>query len=82
MAQEFAEYNLRKNSLITTQQSIEVPFNPLIIVNNYVEITNKDLGLKRKRFIVNSVAFNSGNASMTLSVSNVDNLPMLGGIGV
>lgn len=80
MAQELADFNLRKKSILNMKQSCTVPYNPLIIVNNIVEVENKELNMKRSRYIVNSVSYTSGSATMSIEVSNLTNLPSIGGI--
>ena len=40
MAQELADYHLRQKSILSLQQSCTVPYNPLLMVNNIIEVEN------------------------------------------
>lgn len=78
MAEDLARYNLRKKSIIALKQTINVPFNPMLMVNNLIEIKNTDLNMDRQRFIINSVSYVSGSATMSIEIVNVDQLPIVG----
>ena len=80
MAQELADYNLRQKSILSLQQSCNVPYNPILMVNNVVEIENTELHMKRNRFLINGVSYTSGSAVMQIDISNITNLPIIGGI--
>ena len=78
MAEDLAKYNLRKKSILALKQTINVPFNPLLMVNNLVEIKNKDLNMDRQRFIINSISYTSNSPTMAIEVVNIDELPIIG----
>ena len=80
MAQELADFNLRNKTILSTKQTLEVTYNPLLFVNNIIEITNKELGMHRDRYIINSISRTSGSATMQIDISNLTNLPIIGGI--
>lgn len=79
-AEEYANYTLRKSSILTLKQSIQVVFNPLLTVNNLLEIENEDLLMKREQYIINNINFNSGSGMMSVEIANLSNLPIIGGI--
>ena len=62
------------------KQQCNVPYNPLIMVNSIVEIENKDLNMEREKYMVNSVSYTSGSATMQIDIANITNLPTVGGI--
>ena len=80
MAQQLADFHLRKNSILHMKQQCNVPYNPLIMVNNIVEVESRGLSMKRDKYIVNSVSYTSGSATMQIEVSNLSALPIIGGI--
>ena len=79
-AKELANYHLRKQTILHVQQQYEVPYNPLLAVNNIVEVENKELDLHRSKYIINGISYTSGSATMTIEVSNITSLPSIGGI--
>ena len=80
MAEELAQFHLRKKSILYMKQQCTVPYNPLLTVNNIIEVENEDLNMERSRYIINSISYTSGSATMSLEISNVTNLPFIGGI--
>lgn len=78
MAQDLGKYELRKKSIIPLKQGIEVPYNPLLMVNNIIEIKNRDLNMSNHRFLINSISHTSGSLTMSLEVVNIDELPIVG----
>jgi hypothetical protein len=80
MAQQLAEFNLRKQTILNTQQQCTVPYNPLLSVNNIVEVENKDLNMRRSQYVINSISYTSGSATMSIEITNLTSLPSIGGI--
>lgn len=80
MAQELADYNLRQKSILSLQQSCSVLYNPILMVNNIVEIENEELDMKRNRYLINGISYTSGSITMQIDISNITNLPIVGGI--
>lgn len=78
LAQDLADYELRKRSMISLRQTINVPFNPLLMVNNLIEINNDDLNIERKRFLINAISYTSDSATMSIEIVNIDELPIIG----
>ena len=62
------------------KQQCSVPYNPFLMVNNLIEIENKDLDMKRSKYIINSISYTSGSPTMQIEISNITNLPFIGGI--
>lgn len=79
LAEERAEYELRKKIIAESTLSSSVMFNPLLSVNNIVTYTDEeDFNMKRERFLIQSISFNLGyDGLMSLSVSNINNLPFV-----
>lgn len=74
LAQQRADYELRKFGILKTTMNIQVSFNPLLFVNNLVTITDKYYNLVRERFLIQSISYPIGNESqMTISCSNIVN---------
>ena len=80
MAKNLADYHLRQKSILTLKQSCSIPYNPLLIINNIIEVENKDLNMKRNRYLIDSISYNSGSATMSIEITNITNLPVIGGI--
>lgn len=82
IAQERADYELRKSLVIDTSVPIEVPFNPFLSVNNVVTISNRFYNIKQERFMIKSISFGLGfSPNISLQVSNIQNLNFLQGKG-
>ena len=79
-AEQLAQYNLRKKSILNMKQQCNVPYNPLLVVNNIVEVENKDLNMKRERYVVENISYTSGSSTMQIEISNITNLPLIGGV--
>ena len=78
LAQERADYELRKASIAKTKLSSTVFLNPLLSVNNLVTFTDEFFSFRKERFLVQSISFNLDyNGIMSLTVSNINDLPYL-----
>lgn len=74
LAQYRADYELRKAGILSTTLSMEVSFNPLLLVNNLITIEDEFFHLTRNRFLIQSISYNIGTDNkMTLNVSNLTN---------
>ena len=74
LAQQRANYELRKYSILKTTINLNVSFNPLLFVNNLITITDSYYKLKRERFLIQSISYTIGNESqMSISCSNIVN---------
>ena len=75
LAQDRANYELRKRSIVRTSFTVTVSFNPLLLVNNLVMIEDSFFGFKRDKFLIQSITYGIGdNNAMTLTLSNLDSL--------
>lgn len=75
LAQQRANYELRRQGLLKVSMTIEVAFNPLLFVNNVITITDSHYDLERVRFLIQSISYSIGSQSkMTITCSNLDNL--------
>lgn len=79
LAQERADYELRKKLIAKSTLNSSVFFNPLLTVNNIVTYTDEeDYELRRERFLIQSLSFNLDYSGlMSLQVSNINNLPFI-----
>lgn len=75
LAQERADYELRKVSVVKTSVSNQALLNPLIEVNNLIEITDSFYGIENEKFLVQSISFSLDySGTMSISSSNINNL--------
>lgn len=82
IAQERADYELRKILVIDTSIPLEIPFNPFLSVNDVVSVSNQFYNIKQERFVIKSISFNLGfSPNISLQVSNIQNLNFLQGKG-
>lgn len=84
LAQDRANYELRRFGILKTTLTIRVSFNPLILVNNLITIEDGFFGYKREKFLIQSISYNIGtDNAMTLVCSNISNFKTLtkGAIG-
>lgn len=77
LAQDKANYYLRQHSFVGVDFSVNVGFNPVLAVNNIVEVENKFIGLKREKLLITSISFSSIDGLTTLKLCNVKELPIL-----
>lgn len=80
LAQDRADYELRQNLILKSSCNMNARFNPLLMVNNLITITNDYYGLNQARFLIQGISFSldfSGTTSLT--ISNVENFSFLTG---
>lgn len=78
LAQQRADYELRKFGILKTTMTVTVSFNPLLFVNNLITITDEYYGLQRARFLIQSISYTLGDqCEMTLTCSNIANFSEL-----
>lgn len=74
LAQQRADYELRKFGILKTTISINVSFNPLLFVNNLITLTDEYYGIQRERFLIQSISYTIGDdCQITISCSNIAN---------
>ena len=75
LANERAQYELRKTLIIRGSTSLTVMMNPLLSVNNLVCITNEFFNLLNEKFIIQSISYSLDySGTMTISIASLRNL--------
>ena len=78
LAEERAQYELRKQLILKSSTNLTVLFNPLLSVNNLIAITSEYYGLVRDKFLIQSISCSLDySGTMSISVSNIKNLPLV-----
>ena len=78
LAEERAQYELRKQLILKSSTNLTVLFNPLLSVNNLIAITSEYYGLARDKFLIQSISCSLDySGTMSISVSNIKNLPLV-----
>ncbi len=78
LAEERAQYELRKQLILKSSTSLNVMFNPFLSVNNLITITSEYYGLSHEKFLIQSISCPLDySGTMTVSVSNIKNLPLV-----
>lgn len=78
LAEERAQYELRKILLIRTSASFNTPLNPFPAINGVITITSPYYGMSKERFVVQSISCPLDySGTMSISASSVWNLPFL-----
>lgn len=78
LAEERAQYELRKILLLRTSVSFNTAINPFPAINGVITVTSGYYGMLRERFVVQSISCSLDHSgSMSVSASSVWNLPFL-----
>lgn len=77
LAKDLANYYLRQASFVGVQFSCNVSFNPVLTVNNLIEVEDEFLDLKRESLLINSISFSSDSGQMSISCCNTSDLPSM-----
>lgn len=78
LAQERAQYELRKQLILKSSTNVSVLFNPLLSVNNLVTITSEFFGLTHERFLIQSISCSLDYGGvMSITITNIRNLPSI-----
>jgi hypothetical protein len=78
LARERAEYELRQKLILKSSSSITVRYNPLLLVNNLITITDDFYGLNQVRFLVQGISCSLDySGTMSLTISNIQNFTFL-----
>lgn len=76
LAQERADYELRMKSMLKLSISNTISFNPILSINNLVNITDKAYNMKQDRVLINSLSFSLDyGGQMTINSVNIKDLP-------
>lgn len=78
LAGDLARYYLRKASFVSVSFSSNVSFNPVLEVNNLVEVDNDFLGYHRQKLLITSISYTSDTGLMSVAFCNVNDLPFTG----
>lgn len=78
LAQDRADYELRQKLILKSSSSITVRYNPLLLVNNLITITDDFYGLNQVRFLIQGISCNLDYSGvMSISISNIQNFAFL-----
>jgi len=78
LAQERADYELRKAILATASLNSDTFFNPSLSVNNLITYTDSFFSLKRERLLLQSLSFSLDYSGlMSITACNIKNLPFV-----
>lgn len=78
LAQERANYELRQKLIMKSSSTITVRYNPLLLVNNLITITDDFYELNQVRFLIQSVSCSLDySGTMSLTISNIQNFTFL-----
>lgn len=78
VAEENARYQLRQKLVLKTTVNLTVPFSPIFGVNNLIMISDDFFELSKQPFLIQSVSFSLDyGGTMSMTVSNIDNLPFV-----
>lgn len=78
LAQDRADYELRQKLIIKSSSNINVRYNPLLLVNNLITITDDFYELNQSRFLIQGISCSLDySGTMSLSISNIQNFTFL-----
>ena len=76
LAQERADYELRKQLILRSSTSITVMYNPLLNVNNLIAISDEFFELDHEKFLLQGISCSLDySGQMSVTISNIVNLP-------
>lgn len=80
LAEERADYELRKQLILKSSVSNSVIFNPLLMVNNLISVTDDFYNFQEEKFLIQGISCNiDGSGTMSITTSNIRNLPFVVG---
>lgn len=78
LAQERADYELRQKLILRTSFSSTVRFNPLLLVNNLISVTDEFYGFEQEKFLIQSISCPIDySGTMSITSANVRNIPFV-----
>lgn len=80
LAEERATYELRNKLILKSSITTPARFNPLLLVNNLITVTDEFYGLYQEKFLIQSLSFNlDSSGTMSITSTNVRNIPFATG---
>lgn len=79
LAKERADYELRTKLILKASASVSVMYNPLLLVNNFIGVTDEFYGFEQELFLIQSISVDFDAGSMSLSCTNARNIPFVVG---
>lgn len=78
LAQERADYELRKQLILRSSTNVTVMYNPLLNVNNLIAISDEFFDLDHEKFLLQGVSCSLDySGQMSVTISNIINLPFV-----
>ena len=77
LAEDLANYYLRKASFVAVDFSSNVSFNPVLTVNNICEVENEELNFKREKLLITGISYTSDTGLMSVTFCNTMDLPFI-----
>ena len=77
LAEDLANYYLRKASFVAVDFSSNVAFNPILAVNNICEVENTELNFRREKLLITGINYTSDTGLMQVSFCNTVDLPFV-----
>ena len=79
LAKERADYELRTKLILKASASVSVMYNPLLLVNNFIGVTDEFYDFEQELFLIQSISVDFDAGSMSLSCTNARNIPFVVG---
>lgn len=79
LAKERADYELRTRLILKASASVSTMYNPLLLVNNFIGITDEFYDFEQELFLIQSISIDFDSGSMSLSCTNARNIPFVVG---
>lgn len=80
LAQERADYELRQKLLLRSSVTHDVAFNPLLITNNLIGVTDSFYNFQQEKFLIQSISVPLDySGTMSVTSANARNLPFVVG---
>lgn len=79
LAKERADYELRTKLILKASASVSVMYNPLLLVNNFIGVTDEFYSFEQELFLIQSISVDFDSGTMSLSCTNARNIPFVVG---
>lgn len=77
LAEDLANYYLRKASFVAVDFTSSVAFNPILTVNNICEVENEELNFRREKLLITGISYTSDTGLMNVTFCNTMDLPFI-----